>query len=246
VLITGAGGGLGRATAIRVATEGAKVALTDLDARTLAETVDLVTELGAATVSVVGDISELPTSTALVAAALKAHGTVNGICNIAGISPAISLADTTAADFDQIMAINCKAQLFLIQAALPAMRGAGGGSIVNVSSVGGRVALPHLTVYGASKAAILGLTRGVAYELAGDNIRCNAVCPGGIDSAMADAVVGSFPDRDTAIANLTGRQLFKRFADATEIATLIAYLVSDESTFITGATFSADAGHSAA
>jgi 2-keto-3-deoxy-L-fuconate dehydrogenase len=102
-----------------------------------------------------------------------------------------------------------------------------------------------LTVYGASKAAILGLTRGIASELAADNIRCNAVCPGGIDSAMADSVVASFPDRDTAIANLTGRQLFKRFADAREIATLIAYLVSDESSFITGATFSADAGHTA-
>jgi NAD(P)-dependent dehydrogenase (short-subunit alcohol dehydrogenase family) len=245
-LITGAGGGLGRATAVRLGVEGAKLALTDRDEQTLADTVALLhDDYGVDAVSVVGDIAIVTTSAQLVAAALAAYGRIDGICNIAGISPAIPLADTTGDDFDLIMGINCKAQLFLIQAALPALREAGAGSIVNVSSVGGRVALPNLTVYGASKSAILGLTRGVAYELAGDNIRCNAVCPGGIDSAMADAVVASFPDRDTAIANLTGRQLFKRFADAGEIATLIAYLVSDESSFVTGATFSADAGHTA-
>jgi NAD(P)-dependent dehydrogenase (short-subunit alcohol dehydrogenase family) len=221
------------------------LALTDIDESTLEETVALVAKTGADVISVVGDISALATSTALVAAAVETYGRVDGICNVAGISPAIELSLTTGDDFDQIMGINCKAQLFLIQAALPSLRAAGAGSIVNVSSVGGRVALPHLTVYGASKSAILGLTRGVAYELAGDNIRCNAVCPGGIDSAMADTVVASFPDRDSAIANLTGRQLFKRFADASEIATLMAYLVSDESSFITGATFSADAGHTA-
>ena len=245
VLVTGAGGGLGRATALRVGAEGARLALTDLDADTLAESAALAEKLGADVVTVVGDIADLTTSTALVAAAVEAYGTVNALCNVAGISPPIALEDTSGADFDRIMGINCKSQLFLIQAALPALRAAGGGSIVNVSSVGGRVALPQLTAYGASKAAILGLTRGVAYELAADNIRCNAVCPGGIDTPMADEVVGSFPDRDTAIRNLTGRQLFKRFSDASEIATLMAYLVSDESSFITGATFSVDAGHTA-
>jgi NAD(P)-dependent dehydrogenase (short-subunit alcohol dehydrogenase family) len=97
--------------------------------------------------------------------------------------------------------------------------------------------------YGASKAAVIGLTRGVAYEFADEGIRCNAVCPGGIDTPMAGSVVGSFADRDEAIARLTGRQLFKRFASPEEIASLIAYLVSTESSFITGAVIDADAGH---
>lgn len=97
--------------------------------------------------------------------------------------------------------------------------------------------------YGASKAAVIGLTRGVAYEFAAEGIRCNAVCPGGIDTPMAESVVGSFADRDTAIARLTGRQLLKRFAAPEEIASLIAYLISPEASFITGAVIDADAGH---
>jgi 2-keto-3-deoxy-L-fuconate dehydrogenase len=114
---------------------------------------------------------------------------------------------------------------------------------VNVSSVGGNVALPNLSVYGASKAAVLGLTRGIAAEFASAGVRCNAVCPGGIDTPMATSVVASFADRDQAIAQLTGRQLFPRFARPDEIASSILYLLSDEASFITGAAINVDAGH---
>lgn len=243
VLVTGAGGGLGRATAARLAAEGARLALTDLDQDTLASTLELVDKVGAARVAVVGDVTDPATGVRLVGEAVTRFGTVDGLCNVAGISPAIRLEETTGADFDRIMNVNCKAPLHMIQAALPALRAAGAGSIVNVSSVGGLVALPHLAAYGASKAAVLGLTRGVAYECAADNIRCNAVCPGGIDTPMATDVVSSFADPADAVRKLTGRQLFKRFADPSEIASIIAFLVSAESSFITGATFSADAGH---
>ncbi len=125
------------------------------------------------------------------------------------------------------------------------MRAAGGGSIINMSSVGALVALPSLAAYSASKAAVLGLTRGAAYELAELGIRCNAICPGGIDTPMAEAVVASFPDRDDALSRLTGRQLFKRFAAPSEVASLVLYLASDESSFVTGAVLSADGGHTA-
>jgi 2-keto-3-deoxy-L-fuconate dehydrogenase len=141
------------------------------------------------------------------------------------------------------MHTNCYAQLLAIQHVVPRMIATGGGSIVNVSSVGGLVALPQLTGYGASKAAVLGLTRGVAYEYAEDGIRCNAVCPGGIETPMATEVVDSFDDREEALARLTGRQLAKRFADPDEVASLIAYLASDEASFVNGATISVDAGH---
>ena len=141
------------------------------------------------------------------------------------------------------MHVNCLAQLLALQAVLPTMRD--GSSIINVSSVGARVALPNLAAYSASKAAVLGLTRGVAYELADAGIRCNAICPGGIDTPMAAAVVASFPSRDDALGKLTGRQLFKRFAEPDEIAGLILYLASDESSFVTGAVLSVDAGHTA-
>jgi NAD(P)-dependent dehydrogenase (short-subunit alcohol dehydrogenase family) len=243
VLVTGAGGGLGRATALRLAAEGARVFLTDSDGPSLTATATAVGDLGADLATLGGDLLQPDFPARLARHAGTSLGRLDGLCNIAGVSPAIPFEQTTSADFDWIMGVNCKAQLLVIQALLPLLRRSDAASIVNVSSVGGRVALPHLTAYGASKAAVIGLTRGVAYEFAGEGIRCNAVCPGGIDTPMAGGVVASFADREQAIAKLTGRQLLKRFAAPAEIASLIAYLVSTESSFITGAVIDADAGH---
>ncbi len=243
VLVTGAGGGLGRATALRLAAEGARVLLTDADEPALAATAAAIRAGGGAPATLAGDLLDPGVPARLARHAETHFGRLDGLCNVAGISPAIPFEDTTPADFDAIMGVNCKAAMFLIQAALPLLRRCAAASIVNVSSVGGRVALPRLVAYGASKAAVIGLTRGVAQEFAAEGIRCNAVCPGGIDTPMADSVVGSFPDREAAIAKLTGRQLLKRFAAPEEISSLIAYLVSAESSFMTGAVIDADAGH---
>lgn len=246
IMVTGAAGGLGAAVARRLGAEGGRLAVTDVDAGGLADTVNGLRAAGVPCVAEAGDIAEAGTSRRLAATAEAALGPVDVLVNVAGISPAIPLAETTAADFERIMRVNCLAQLLAIQAVLPSMRGReGGASIVNVSSVGALVALPHLAAYSASKAAVLGLTRGVAHELAADGIRCNAICPGGIDTPMAAAVVASFPDRDAALGQLTGRQLFKRFAAPDEVAGLIVYLASDESSFMTGAVLSVDAGHTA-
>jgi 3alpha(or 20beta)-hydroxysteroid dehydrogenase len=244
IMVTGAARGLGAAVARRLGAEGGRLALTDIDAEGLADTAKALAEAGVPCVTEAGDITDADTSRRLAATATATLGPVDVLVNVAGISPAIPLAETTAADFEQIMRVNCLAQLLAIQAAVPVMR-AGGGSIINVSSVGALVALPNLAAYSASKAAVLGLTRGVAYELAEAGIRCNAICPGGIDTPMADAVVASFPSREDALSKLTGRQLFKRFAEPDEIAGLILYLASDESSFVTGAVLSADAGHTA-
>lgn len=243
IMVTGAARGLGAATARLLGAEGGQLAITDIDAAGLAETAAALAEAGIRCVTEAGDITDPVTSRRLVATASAAFGTVDVLVNVAGISLAIPLAATTAADFDQIMHVNCLAQLLAIQAVVPVMRS--GGSIVNVSSVGALVALPRLAAYSASKAAVLGLTRGVAAELADAGIRCNAICPGGIDTPMAETVVASFPDRAAALSKLTGRQLFKRFAEPREIASLILYLASDESSFVTGAVLSADAGHTA-
>jgi len=244
VLVTGAGGGLGRATALRLAAEGAVVLLTDADDRSLDATAACISAQGGdPPTPISGDLLQPDFAARLARHAETVLGRLDGLCNVAGISPAIPFEQTTPADFDKIIGVNCKAQLFIIQAVLPLLRRSDAASIVNVSSVGGRVALPHLVAYGASKAAVIGLTRGVAQEFAGDGIRCNAVCPGGIDTPMAESVVASFGDRETAIARLTGRQLLKRFAAPEEIASLIAYLISTESSFMTGAIIDADAGH---
>jgi NAD(P)-dependent dehydrogenase (short-subunit alcohol dehydrogenase family) len=245
IMVTGAARGLGAAVARRFGAEGARLALTDLDPVGLDATIRALQASGTPCVMLAGDIRDPATSAELVSLAEGHLGPVDVLVNVAGISPAIALDKTTADDFDRIMGVNCLAQLLAIQAVRASMTAAGRGSIVNISSVGALVALPHLAAYSASKAAVLGLTRGVACELAEFGIRCNAICPGGIDTPMAEAVVASFPDRDEALSRLTGRQLFKRFATPDEIAGLVLYLASDESSFVTGAILSADGGHTA-
>jgi NAD(P)-dependent dehydrogenase (short-subunit alcohol dehydrogenase family) len=244
VVITGAAGGLGRATALRLAAEGARIAITDSDAAGLAETAALV-RASAQVVSVAGDITQAATIDRLVTEAVATFGAVHGLCNVAGtLGTGGPIDHYSTADFDRVMHVNCLAQMLTIQRAAPEMRKAGGGSIVNVASVGALVALPFMAVYCASKAAVLGLTRAVALEFAPD-IRCNAVCPGGIDTPMAQNFLAQFPDPAEMIGKLVGRQLIKRFATPAEIAELMLFLVSDESSFITGAVLPAEAGHTA-
>ena len=242
-LITGAAGGLGRASALRLASEGARIAATDQDAIALAETVRLVTAAGGEIVAAHGDVTQPETLDRLLGIAIDTFGKVNALCNIAGVlGTGGPIESYTTAAFDKVMHVNCLAQLLAIQRVLPEMRRVGGGSIVNIASVGALVALPYMAVYCASKAAVLGLTRAVALE-AGPTIRCNAICPGGIDTPLAQNFLAQFEDREAMVGKLVGRQIIKRFAASHEIAELVLFLVSDESAFITGAVLPADAGH---
>jgi 2-keto-3-deoxy-L-fuconate dehydrogenase len=236
---------MARATAVRLAAQGCHLVLSDIDETTLRDTAAAASTAARASkvTAVAGDIVEDGFAMHLADVALSEFGRIDGLGNLAGITHAVPFEQTTAADFDRIFAVNCKSHMLMIQAVLPTMRAARAGSIVNISSVGARVALPNLAIYGASKAAVIGLTRGVAAEVATHEIRCNAVCPGGTDTRMAAKVFDAFSDREAAVALLTGRQLFKRLADPAEIASLICYLLGPDSTFITGAVFDADGGH---
>lgn len=246
VTITGAAGGLGRATARMMASEGASLALTDTDEAGLADLVGKLRAGGAGVIAEAGDVAARETHERIVAAALSRFGGLHGWCNVAGILGPGDLPDITPELFDRLMHVNCLSHLLAAQQAAPAIKASGGGAVVNVSSIGGLVALPHMTAYCASKSAVIGLTRGLAVELAPD-VRCNVVCPGGIDTGMAQGLLSSVPEaeREELVAKLTGRQLIKRFAQPEEIAPMLLYLVSDESRFITGAILSADGGHSA-
>lgn len=243
-VITGAATGVGRATALRLAAEGARLALADRQAQPLADLAAGLEAEGTETVRVAGDVAEPGVVADLVDQAEQRFGTVDTLVNNVGILVLKALMDTTYDDFDRLMKVNCYAHLLAIQAAAPAMRRAGGGSVVNVASVGALVALPNVSAYCPSKSAVLGLTRAAAAELAPD-IRVNAVCPGGIDTDMARTHLQSFDDKEAAIKKLTGRQMLPRYGQPAEIANVILFLASDESSFVTGAAYAADAGHSA-
>ena len=243
VLITGAGGGLGRAAALQFARQGSRLALTDQDTGTLDATVAQVRALGAAVLAHAGDITQPTTSQMLMKLIGEKFGTLDGVCNVAGVLSSGSLEDATVVEFDRAMHINCLAQLLVIQHALPLLRQSKRASIVNVASIGALTALPMMAVYCASKAAVVGLTRAAAAELA-PHIRCNAICPGGIDTPMSQTLLAglSAAERDVMLPRLTGRQLIKRFATAAEIAAALVFLIGDESTFITGAVIPVDGG----
>jgi NAD(P)-dependent dehydrogenase (short-subunit alcohol dehydrogenase family) len=243
-LITGAGGGIGRATALKFAAEGAAaVGVTDLDAEALEETAAAVRAAGAEAVAVAGDIVDPATVDELAGRTVRDFGRVDALVNNAGIVVLKSLADTRPEDFDRLMHVNCLSQLIAIQRVAPEMRRAGGGSIVNISSVGGLLALPNVSAYCPSKSAVIGLTRAAAAEFAPE-IRCNAICPGGVDTPMSRAHLASFADKEEAMTRLTGRQLLKRYARPEEIAAAAAFLAGDEASFMTGAIVPVDAGHS--
>ena len=243
VLVTGAGGGLGRAAALQLGRLGARLAITDREQQSLAQTAVLLKEIGAAHVCEVGDIADPQTSQNLVASAERSYGGIDGVCNIAGVLATGSIEQARIEDFDRVMHINCMAQLIVIQKTLPALRRSQRASIVNVASIGALTALPMMSIYCASKAAVLGLTRAVAAELAPD-IRCNVICPGGIDTPMSQSLFAGFDaaERAAAMPKLIGRQLLKRFATPEEIAAVIVFLISDNSSFLTGAVVPVDGG----
>jgi NAD(P)-dependent dehydrogenase (short-subunit alcohol dehydrogenase family) len=243
-LVTGAGSGIGRATAVRLAAAGAGVAITDIDADGLRVTAADVQAAGGDVATAVGDIVDPATADALVRAAVERFGRVDALINNVGILIMKSLLETTPDDFDRLMRVNCLSHLIAIQRVVPEMRRTGAGSIVNVASIGALVALPQVSAYCASKSAVLGLTRSAAYEFAPE-IRVNAVCPGGVDTPMAQRHLASFEDKAKAISLLTGRQLLHRYADPDEIARVCVFLASDETSFMTGAVVPVEAGHSA-
>jgi NAD(P)-dependent dehydrogenase (short-subunit alcohol dehydrogenase family) len=243
-IVTGAGGGIGRATAVRLAEEGARLGLTDLKADQLEEAAEAAREAGAEVESVAGDIVDPATIDALATALIERFGRIDSLVNNAGIVIAKPLVEHTVEDFERLMQINVLSYLLTTQRVVGDMQRAGGGSIVNISSIGGLVGLAGVGVYCASKAAVIGLTRSTAFELAPD-IRCNAICPGGVDTPMSWEHLSTFEDREEALRITVGRQMIKRHAQPREIAEAILFLASDESSFMTGAAVPVEAGHSA-
>jgi len=238
-VITGAGSGMARATAEVFVREGARVLAADISGREK----DTAAELGDAVVPFSVDISRAEDVEAMFAAAQEAFGKVDAILNIAGIGGGGRLVDTTDEVYERIMAVDLKGVFLCTKLGIPALRDNNGGVILNVASIGalGASASILTSTYSAAKAGVLAYTRATAVEYGRYGIRCNAICPGFIETEMAGGkgAAEKFPA-------LLGGAALRRPGQPEEIAELLSFLASDRAGYITGAVIPIDGGVTAA
>lgn len=233
-LVTAAGQGIGRATAELFALEGARVFATDINDTALAE-LEGVPGITSMKLDV--------TDKAAVVSALDKVGPLDVLFNCAGFVHSGTILECDEDDWDFSFNLNVKSMYRMARAALPGMLEHGGGSIINMSSVVSSLkGAPNRFVYGASKAAVIGLTKAIAADYVTKGIRCNAICPGTVDSPSLHDRLRAMGDYNAALKAFVGRQPMGRLGTADEIAALALYLASDESRFTTGQTHVIDGG----
>ncbi|HUI18524.1 MAG TPA: SDR family oxidoreductase [Alphaproteobacteria bacterium] len=233
-LVTAAGQGIGRATALAFAREGAAVAATDINDKALA---GLARIEGMARHRL--DVTDR-TAVERLAAEL---GPIDVLFNCAGYVHHGTILDTSEDDYDFSMRLNVKSMYYVISTFLPGMLAKGGGSIINVASVASSLrGIVNRFVYGTSKAAVIGLTKSVAIDYIRRGIRCNAICPGTVASPSLEDRINAFADPVKARQDFIARQPLGRVGTAEEIAALCVYLASDESSYMTGTAIAIDGG----
>ena len=234
VLVTAAAQGIGRATAIAMAREGALVLATDLNGTLL---VDLEAEQNLTT-----ELLDV-TDAAQIASLAKDQATFDVLVNVAGFVHHGSILECEEQDYDFTMNLNVRSMYRTIRAFLPGMLDQGGGSIINVASVASSIkGLPNRFVYGTSKAAVIGLTKAIAADYVRRGVRCNAIAPGTVESPSLDERIAAFDDPEAARRDFIARQPMGRLGRPEEIAAIAVYLASDESAYTTGQVFIVDGG----
>lgn len=252
-VITGAGSGIGQATALAFAREGASVVVADVNLRAAQETVARIHRLKqeggtsaqeTRAAAFQADVAAAADGSALIDFTIQSFGKLNILVNNAGIGVAGTILTTSEEDWDRIFAVNVKGIFHCSRPAIPKMIEQGGGAIVNVSSVAAIVAVVDRAAYGASKGAVLALTKAMAADHVKDNIRVNCVCPGTVDTPWVGRMVQSYADPEGARRKMVARQPIGRLGTPEEIAGAILYLASPDAGFATGSALIIDGGFS--
>lgn len=238
VLVTGAASGLGRASSLRFAAEGAQLCLVDINAEGLTETTNRIAVAGGSSVSYCGDLGHPATCAAAVGSAVDAFGRLDVLVNVAGILRFHALADVAIDDWQKLLAANLTAPLFMMQAAMPHLVEAN-GNVVNVASTAAFIGQAYTAPYAATKAALLSLTRSLAMEFIKSPVRINAIAPGGMMTEMVSGL--AFPEgADTdMILRYCG---FRPPSDPLDIVEPLVFLASDRARAVHGACYTADNG----
>ena len=244
-LITGGGSGIGRATALLFAREGALIAIADKRGASAQQAAAECAEKGAQAIGIEADVSKAADVRRMIDATLAKFGRLDVLVNNAGYGIAGSVVETDEADWDALMAVNVRGVFLCSKYAIPVMKRNGGGTIVNTASVVAAVGIANRAAYCASKGAVAALTRAIAIDHVGDRIRCNAIAPGTIDTAYFDEILKKSADPDGTRKALAARQLLGRLGTPEEIAAGILFLASDESRFATGTILTLDGGMTA-
>lgn len=244
-LVTGAAAGIGRATALAFAEEGAKVMVSDIDEAGGEETVRLIGDAGGEAVFTRADVSAPEDVTALIATTVDKFGRIDCACNNAGIEGRVApLAEQSLDDYEKVLAINLRGTFLCLQAEIRQMLKQGGGAIVNLASVAGLIGFPGLSPYTASKHAVNGLTRNAALEYGKQGIRVNSVCPAGIETRMLDSLADqSTGGTQSAHEMMDPLHPIGRIGRSEEVAQMIVWLCSERASFVTGAIMPIDGGY---
>jgi 2-hydroxycyclohexanecarboxyl-CoA dehydrogenase len=239
-LVTGGASGIGAATARRLAAEGARVAIGDLDA---AGGSDVAGEIDGVAFEM--DVTDIDSVAAGVAAAVEALGPIEILINNAGTDRPGFFTKTDASMWDFVIAVNLRGPLAVTHAVLPGMHALGHGSIVNVASEAGRLGSQLLASYSAAKAGVIGFTKAIARESARFGVRCNAVAPGPIDTPLLNAAPGSLGELGVRLRDgMINATAMRRIGAPEEVAAVIAFLASDDASYVTGQTIAVSGGMS--
>ena len=241
-IITGAAAGIGRASVLLFAREGAKIAAVDLDDVGIKTLGQEVTASGGEALAVRADVSKADEVQRVVHAVIERFGRVDILFNNVGIVAHGKIHTISEAEWDRTMTINVKSMYLLCREVMPVFLRQGGGVILNTSSATALRSVPDRVAYSTSKGAVLALTRSMAVDYVRDHIRVNCLCPGTVDTPSFRQRMAAFPDPEEALRQFVARQPMGRLGTADEVAQAALYLVSDEAQFVTGAAFSIDGG----